>query len=163
MGDKVDEIIDSMTPAELAAVEGEIDKRASENIASHYFERGRELAREAVAHYEKTGELPPVLHIIKAATEAAEVDQMLSDCSPEDLATIEADLDSEIESNEAEKSAAFYFNEGVKLAQTYTEKRAAGAGGLLAQFGRFAAKNPGQAMVGAALGGVAAKKLIVDK
>jgi len=163
MGDKVDEIIDSMTPAELAALEGEIDKRASENIAAHYFERGRELAREAVAQYEKTGELPPILHILKAATEAAEVDQMLDRCSAEDLATIEADLDSEIESKQAEKSAAFYYNEGVKLAQAYVKKEAAPAGGLLAQFGRFAAKSPGQAMVGAALGGIAAKKLIVDK
>lgn len=132
MGDKIDEVIDSMTPAELAALEGEIDKRSSEAAVNHYFERGRELAREAFAQYEKTGELPPTLHIAKSVIEAAEINQFLDKCSAEDLVKIEADLDETLESKKAEEVAAFYYSEGVKLAQAFVKKEAArGAMGIM--------------------------------
>jgi hypothetical protein len=121
MDNQIDEMIDSMTPAELAALEGEIDKRAEDLSVLHYFERGRLLAREAVAEYEKTGQLPPVLQLItKSADEGpakGEVDAFLDQCSEADLAKIESDLDSQIEEKSAAEIAAFYYKQGQEYAR----------------------------------------------
>lgn len=167
MGNQIDEMLDSMTPDELVALEGEVDKRAVDNVALSYFERGRELAREAVEHYEKTGEVLPILHLFKEAIEPApeptELDQILDKCSPEDLKAIEADLDTEVEAKHAEDTTAFYYNEGVKLAQACHKKEAARGGGamgfldvLKGAYSISAKKNP----IGTALGTAAAGALV---
>jgi hypothetical protein len=173
--DKVDEMLGSMAPAELAALEVEIDKRADDLVVGHYYERGRALAREAVDHYEKTGEIHPALHLVKSADEplpepAAEdgegVDAALDQLSEEELKAIEDGLDADIDQKSAVETAAFYYKQGQEYARATFEgmkKESAAAGGLLAAFGRYASKNPGTALAGAALGGVAAKKLILDK
>ena len=61
----VDELLDSMGPRELAAMEVELDKHASEQAAAYYFNLGKKSAREALANCEKTGDLTPELFLIK--------------------------------------------------------------------------------------------------
>jgi hypothetical protein len=168
MSDKIDEMLASMAPAELAALEVEIDKRAGDLMVGHYYERGRSLAREAVAHYEKTGEAGPLLHLLKSADEpaveasdeAANIDAELDNCSPEELKAIEDGLDGDIDEKAAVDAAAFYYKQGQEYARSTFEemkKEAAGRGpagfgsALLKGFQSSAKKNPLMTMAGTAL------------
>jgi hypothetical protein len=63
----VDEILDSMGPRELAAMEAELDKRSSEQTVAYYFNLGQKAAREALDAAEKTGDLTPELFLVKQA------------------------------------------------------------------------------------------------
>lgn len=70
MGNKISEVLDSMTAAELAALEGELDKRAGELAVQHYYNLGVEAARREFAIFKESGELTPILHLIKSAVES---------------------------------------------------------------------------------------------
>jgi hypothetical protein len=69
MGDKISEVLDSMTAGELAALEGELDKRAGELAVGHYYNLGVEAARREFASFKGSGELTPLLHLVKSAVE----------------------------------------------------------------------------------------------
>lgn len=161
---EIDETLDSMTPAELAALEGELDKRAQDDFSARHYAYGQKLAHEALAEFEATGELPPILQLIKGAdeapaAEASDLDKALDACSPEELATIEKELDAaSAEKSAADKEADHYYSAGVKLAKDFAkEARGAAGAGLLSTFGKWysgvAKKNPIGTAVGTALVG----------
>lgn len=149
--DKIDQALDSMNPAELAALETEVDKQAADAKVAFHFATGVKLAQEAVELYKATGELSPVFSLLTPAKEAAEagsLDAELDKCSTEQLAAIEAELDKaaelEAEKTASDEYAAKYFDMGVKMAndvftamksseKTASEKT---AGGLLMNMAR---------------------------
>lgn len=69
MGKKIDEVLGSMTATELAALEGELDKRAGELTVEHYYGLGVKLAQDEVAAWKQSGELTPLLRLVKSAAE----------------------------------------------------------------------------------------------
>lgn len=69
MGSKIDEILGSMTATELAALEGELDKRAGELAVEHYYGLGAKLAQEEIQAWKQSGELGSLLHLVKVAIE----------------------------------------------------------------------------------------------
>ena len=62
MPNEIDQALDQMTPTELAAVETEIDTRGT---IEHYASLGAQMAQEAYGEFQKTGELPAILHLVK--------------------------------------------------------------------------------------------------
>ncbi len=67
MGSQIDELIDSMSPVELQALEAELDKKSSENEAAYYHALGIKMAREHWQKYVESGELTPEMTLVKAA------------------------------------------------------------------------------------------------
>ena len=63
----VDEMLDSLNPQELAALESEIDKISCDTAERYYFQLGAKMARESVGELKKTGKLTPALFIAKEA------------------------------------------------------------------------------------------------
>ncbi len=174
MNREVEEAIDAMTPAELAMLEGELDKRAADSEYARLFAMGQKMAQDAVAEYKKTGSLTPVMKLAEAvatgktaeaAAPVSELDAELDKLSAEELAQLEADLDKEAQENLSKQYAAEYFKIGQELAREYVKgegEKTAGrvAGGMFNQLGRMfavsARKNPiataaGTALVGAPL------------
>jgi hypothetical protein len=169
-----------MNPAELAALEVEVDKQAADAKVAFHFATGVKLAQEAVELYKETGELSPVFSLLtpaKVAAEAGSLDAELDKCSAEQLAAIEAELDksAELEAEKAasEEYAKKYFDMGVKMANDVFEdmksgKKVAGVGSFIQNIGKtqfkpgsggaklfknvggFAKRNPG--VTGAAIG-----------
>jgi hypothetical protein len=129
--DKIDQALDSMNPAELAALEVEVDKQAADAKVAFHFATGVKLAQEAVELYKETGELSPVFSLLtpaKVAAEAGSLDAELDKCSAEQLAAIEAELDKgaelAAEKKASDEYAAKYFEMGVKMAQDQVAKLA---------------------------------------
>jgi hypothetical protein len=122
---EIDQTLDSLSPAELTTLEQGLDKEAADAKAAFHFQSGVKMAAEAFAAYKETGELSPLLALVteppqKVAVDADGVDAALDKCSTEQLATIEAELDSKAsESKIAEEYAAKYFDMGVKMAQDW--------------------------------------------
>lgn len=71
MANKIDDILNAMSPADLAALESEVDKRAEEQdmqaFTEYHLGMGVKLAQDVMADYLKTGTLHPLLHLVKAA------------------------------------------------------------------------------------------------
>ena len=148
MGDNIDEALASMTPRELAALEGEIDKRATDLSAAYHFGLGMKIARESLETFEKTGEISPALFLAKAATDAetenSEIDTFLDQCSANDLTEIEENLDAKLSTKSAEDEfAAEYFEIGRKMASVMAKKGAAAPGFLRALSGALGGKGKG--------------------
>jgi hypothetical protein len=169
MNREVEEAIDAMSPAELSALEGELNKRAADAEITRLFDIGRKMAKDAVSEYEKAGHAPPVFALLeKAAGVKAAQDQVsaeLDKMSSEELTALEADLDKAAHEKLSEQYAAEYFKLGQEFAREYVEglksdEKTAGrvaAGGMFKQLGTmFAAsakKNPIATAVGTALVG----------
>jgi hypothetical protein len=83
MGNQIDEMIDSMSPVELQALEVELDKKSSESQIAYYRGVGVKMARDAWEKYVESGELTPELTLVKAAGK-------LKNLSPEDQAKFKA-------------------------------------------------------------------------
>lgn len=134
MGNEIDEALDRMSPQELTEFEGALDKKSSDAQVASLYETGARMAREAVAHYEKTGELDPVLVILKGAADGKlndPIDAELDKMSAEDLVTLEKELDQTLSVDKtAAEYADHYIEVGRKMARDWYEghkKTGAGA------------------------------------
>jgi hypothetical protein len=137
---EIDQALDSLSPAELAALEQGLDKQAADTKAAFHFQSGVKMASEAFAAYKETGELSPLLALVtepKVAVDADGVDAALDKCSAEQLAAIEAELDGKAsETKIAEEYAAKYFDMGVKMAQDWVGNLSGGDSTKTASCGR---------------------------
>lgn len=118
---EIDQVLESLTPDELTALEVEIDVKAGETKSAYHFTVGMKMAREAFAHFQKTGELTPALALVKhSGGQPADVDVILDKCSAEELAQFEKELDAKIalEKSDVDKAGAL-FEQGRKMAQNY--------------------------------------------
>jgi len=140
---ELDATLDSMSPEELRALEGEIDKKAADTTVAYYRALGAKAAREQFAEFKKTGKLTPALFLVKAAADnaqkVAEFSAALDRCSAEELAEIEAELDKRILDKVSAEIAAHYYQAGAKLAQTMwpAMKKEAARGPAAASFGKM--------------------------
>lgn len=124
---KIDEVLNSLSPDQLAAFEAEVDKIASEQAVDqagqHYFDTGVKLAQDVVTHFMETGEVAPVLHLAvtpgaEKAADAGTIDAILDKCSAEELAELDRELDEKLAADAvAEEYANSYLQMGIKLAR----------------------------------------------
>jgi hypothetical protein len=173
---ELDATLDSMSPEELRALESEIDKKASETTVAYYLGLGAKAAREQYAEFKKTGTLSPALFLAKAAADKiqknAEFSAALDKCSAEELAEIEAELDTRILSKISEEIAGSYYEQGKKLARSTHESMrkeargpaAAGAFGALGKaIGAFAKQKPMIAGAALGVGGTLVAQKVLDR
>ena len=170
---EIDQTLDAMTPEELTALETEVDSKLGEKQAKVLFAMGAKMAREQVEHFQKTGEILPALALAHAVSQpkTASDDEILDKCSAEELAAIEAELDSRIEKKASEEYAAEYFDMGRKLARKMAQdmKKSAAAikatkiaptPSMGARVGGFIDKHP---LASGAIAGVIGSKLLDDR
>lgn len=161
MGNKIGEVLDSMTANELAALEAELDKRAEALAVGHYYDLGVKMAQEEVAEWNRSGELTPLLHLIKSAAEPSELDLALNKASAEELEAFEKALDSELLAREY---AAHYDGCGRKLARELSKEA---FGPMITRLGRmakvFAGRHPMAAGAAMGVGGTLVGQKLLDR
>lgn len=164
MSKEIDEVIDQMTPQELVAFEGELDKKASEDEVVRLYSMGVKMAAEAIEHFQKTGEIVPILKLAQAVGEGrtsedpSGIDAELDKLSADELTQLEGELDSKIQEKVSEQYGERYLEIGRKMARSHYAEMSKNAGapvaaavarkaapGVGAQIMSFAKKNPGTA------------------